>query len=155
MRSREGVISITVSRRVEKGDVDPIHRVMLDIVYNPFVREIRFGGAFGADTEALFSALWREEDVHARLVVVVPGMLDDQLVRAANVASHADEVIELGLPATDRNRFRKRNQHLLDACSMLLAFWNGDERSGTAMTMRMATKAGVPVQVVRLNGGVK
>lgn len=152
MRSREGVISITGSRRIAKGDIDTIHRVMLDIAYNPFVREIRFGGALGADTEALFSALWWEEDLHARLVVVVPGMLDDQPVRAANVASHADEVIELGLPATDRNRFRKRNQHLVDACSMLLAFWNGDERSGTAMTMRMAQRAGIPVKVVRIGG---
>lgn len=149
------VVSVTGSRRVNEDDVTKIITAVRDIVSDPSVTEIHFGGALGADTEALTTAIMarpfnRTSRLH--LVVVVPGCLYEQPTNAAEAAKWADEVIELKLPSSDRNRFRTRNQHLVYAADMLLAFWNGDERSGTAMTMRMAKKKGIPMRVVMIGG---
>lgn len=153
MNPRDGVISIAGSRKFDVRELHLIHAAIAEIMSNPFVREIRFGGALGVDTLALREAIRYTR--RPRLVVVVPGKLWEQPGYAAGMARAADEVIELGLPSSVRDRYRKRNQHLVDACSMLWAFWNGDERSGTAMTMRMAAKKRIPVRVVRLDGGSK
>lgn len=145
------VVSITGSREFDIRESRLIHAAIAEIVSNPFVREIRFGGALGVDTLALREAIRYTR--RPRLVVVVPGMIWQQPGYAAGMARAADEIVELGLPYSDSNRYRKHNQHLVDAADMLWVFWNGDECSGPAMTMRMAKKKGIPVNVVRI--GVK
>jgi hypothetical protein len=55
--------------------------------------------------------------------------------------------------------YRARDADLARACDVLWAFPEGPEhnypRSGTWMTVRMARRAGVPVVVVRPDGGVE
>ncbi len=52
----------------------------------------------------------------------------------------ADEVILLQQGYT-KQCFEKRNRYLVERCDLLVAVFNGNERTGTAQTMRMARHA--------------
>ena len=56
--------------------------------------------------------------------------------------------------ASDRWRaYHLRNRWLVDRASLLLAFWDGQPRSGTGATVAYARRRGVAVQVVEVEGG--
>lgn len=61
--------------------------------------------------------------------------------------AHCDEVITLQ-PKFDADCYKKRNQHMIDRSSRLIAYWNGNLRSGTIQTVHMAEKAGMEVQIL-------
>ena len=102
MRSPRNVTAITGIRDFSPASEPDVWNVMADEVHRG-AETIRFGGAFGADTEALLAAdAFRRG--RTRLEVVVPARLQDQpdeAIDAAEVA--ADAVLELGLePGTAR-----------------------------------------------------
>ena len=53
----------------------------------------------------------------------------------------------------DKDRYRKRNSFMVDNSSRLIAvFKENGQRSGTAMTINMASKAGLDIDIIRLGG---
>ncbi len=142
--------SITGNRHPSRSDNIIISRVMKDVVLQS--KKIIFGGAIGVDTVALESAIkWRHFlNKPVRLIVIVPNTLSSQ-PRETWVTSHkADRIIELGNDGP--NRFRIRNTAMVRRSDVLVAFWNGQKRSGTYMTMNIARRMKKPVKVIRITG---
>ena len=107
--------------------------------------EIRIGGALGVDTVAL-KALCGEENVS----VYVPFTLADQPPAARRaIESCAADIRELRLPHSKR-AYLDRNQKMLEGASRLLAFTDGRETGGTAYTINLARRMGIPVSVVQI-----
>lgn len=128
---------------------------MKALVGNKTLDAIYFGGARGADTEALKAALEFREGQHPKLVVVVPDTVENQPSDTREWTRKADEVIELRNPITSEDSyasFKARNQYLVDAATLLVAFWNGVYKSGTGSAVRMAERAGIPVHRVSVSG---
>lgn len=80
-------VAITGNRRLAAGDVVTVARRVAALVLDPAVEEVVFGGAAGADTEALRSALVARRGPRPRLTVVVPGTLADQPAETQATAS--------------------------------------------------------------------
>ncbi len=65
------------------------------------------------------------------------------------IMNHADEVIYLQENYT-RDCMRKRNQYMVDHSDKLLAVV-GSYKSGTGMTINMAKRKGIPIDIIDLN----
>ena len=131
-------VAVTGNRGVTAADRRTIRRVLRELVAEPTVETIYFGGALGADTAALLAALESRRGGRPRLVVVVPDTLEAQPLETREASRRSDEVVELRRPiaASDRWRaYHQRNRWLVDRASMLLAFWDGQPRSGTGATV--------------------
>lgn len=146
------VASITGHRQVTYKDTIRIYNAMRGLVGNPTLDAIYFGGALGADTEALKAAL----DIRAllgngtpSLVVVVPDVLENQPLVTQEWSRKADRIVELQNTLQLKSSYRTRNQYLVDNCTFLVGFWRaGDYKSGTYQTLQMASKSGKPVYVI-------
>jgi hypothetical protein len=145
------IIAVTGSRVVSNLGRELIYRTMLEISKDASVKEIRFGGAEGADTIALQAALdYRSE---AKLVVLLPNRLEDQPVETRSITSQADEVIELGRHITSGDGFASyhlRNDDLISPANLVLAFWNGKDASGTLSVIIKAGRAQKPVRTITI-----
>ncbi|MBQ8400339.1 MAG: DUF1273 family protein [Clostridia bacterium] len=115
------------------------------------------GGAIGFD---LFSArtvalLRQDFDRDVRLVMALPcrdqtsrwlygkdGLDNIRLYRA--VKTRAQAVVYMQDFYTD-GCMRARNLYMVEHSSRCIAFWNGSIQGGTAQTVRLARKAGLPV----------
>lgn len=120
-------------------------------VARQFPEAMIFGGALGADTVALEAAdAWCDRS-RTRLVVIVPGTVDQQprVARLAIRAVAPDEVIELGLPIRLPSSYHTRNRELVARADRLVAFVGGSD-SGTRSTIRAARQRGIPVEEVQL-----
>ena len=65
-----------------------------------------------------------------------------------------DELIELGNPITNEDRYRSykiRNEFLVDISSFLLAFFNGNYASGTGSAILYAEKKRIKVYKVTVS----
>lgn len=121
---------------------------MKTLVGNASIDAIYFGGARGADTEALKAALEFRADKRPWLVVVVPDTVSRQPRETHEWTRKADEVIELHAAITKDDgfaSFKKRNVFLVDIASFLVAFWAGDYSTGTGHAVRYAEKDGLVV----------
>lgn len=148
-------VAVTGNRGVTAADRRVIRRVLRELLADPQIDTIYFGGAVGADTEALQAALELRRGARPRLVVVVPDSLDAQPVRTRHVSRRADEVIELRRPIVRADRwgaYHARNRWMVDHASLVVAFWDGHPRSGTAATVGYARRRGVAVRVVEVEG---
>lgn len=107
------------------------------------------GGAVGADTIVVDELL--EQDKRVELVLPF-----DPLIQSARWTwdqkwtqmGHLLTVAEVHVLADhyDPAAYNMRNQWMVDRADLLVAFWNGRMRgSGTANTVRMADRAGLPV----------
>ncbi|MBI5487787.1 MAG: hypothetical protein HY905_10685 [Deltaproteobacteria bacterium] len=176
-------VAITGNRGITGEDREKIRAKMRELVGDPGVAAIFFGGATGADTEALAAALefrnfaqrpqrpqrtqrgevsrrdaetQRGPAKRPRLVVVVPDTVEGQPKETWETSRRADEIVELGHPIRVEDRWRAyhlRNQRLVAEATELVAFWNGDPRSGTAATIALARKRGMGVEIVEVEGG--
>lgn len=152
--SRTGKIAaITGHRDLSPKDLNRVQTAMRGLVHNPTIDAIYFGGAIGADTEALRAALTYRTEKRPWLVVVTPDTVEHQPGPTQVWSRQADELIELKNPITSNDKFasyRIRNQFLVDACTLLVAFWNGNYKSGTGSAVRMAERQGKPVHRIPL-----
>ncbi len=149
------VVAITGNRRIAKADREAVRNEIRRLVADPDVGTILFGGAVGADTEALAAARALRSGGRPALVVVVPDTLDAQPRAARQVAASADSIVELGSPIRPGDRwgaYHRRNRWMVDRATRLIAFWNGRTRSGTGATVAYARRVGVPVEIVDVEG---
>lgn len=156
-------VAITGARKLSSLDEIMIQRRMIDLIGYTDVDEIRFGGAIGADTLALKSALQFCPSFRQILkIVYLPFAIGDQPAEAAMVAAtHADRIhVDCGRGKDEP--FRARNEAMVlgldyngqkeGPVDLLIAFWHGRRRSGTFMTMNIAKKHDIPVDEVRIGG---
>ncbi len=138
------VVSVTGHRDLTEANRLRVWAAMKGLIMNPKVDEIWFGGAKGADNEALKAALHhRGSALVPRLVVVVPDTVSQQPWECQVIIQRADQRIELGLPITADDRYaayHRRNEFLVDHASLLVAFWDGKKSSGTSSTVNYAKK---------------
>jgi predicted Rossmann fold nucleotide-binding protein DprA/Smf involved in DNA uptake len=149
-------IAITGNRGITDDDRATIRRRIGALVRSGEAGTILFGGALGADTEALRAALAARRCGAPRLVVVLPDTLEAQPRGTWAASRRADERVELRRPIRAEDRWRAyhgRNRYLVEHADALLAFWNGDPRSGTAATITLARKRGLAVEIVDVEGG--
>jgi len=149
-------VAVTGNRGVTAADRRTIRRALRELLAASDVETIYFGGALGADTAALLAALALRRGGRPRLVVVVPDTLEAQPRETREASRRADELVELRRPIVASDRWRAyhlRNRWLVDRASLLLAFWDGQPRSGTGATVAYARRRGVAVQVVEVEGG--
>ena len=149
-------VAVTGNRGTTARDRAIIRETMRVLVADPGVSEIWFGGALGADTTALEAALELRRGARPRLIVVLPDTLGAQPRETRAASERADERVELGHPIRAEDRWRayhKRNRYLVEHATQLVAFWNGEPRSGTSATIGLARKRGMAVQIVEVEGG--
>jgi len=108
-------------------------------------KEMLFGGAKGADTQALDAACGI-----TRCRVILPAFLSSQPLEARTVIRDCADVIEeLAHPAFPKaEAYYARNRALVDGADRLLAFTDGKTSGGTHWTMQYAASRGVPVDAV-------
>jgi hypothetical protein len=146
-------IAVSGARRLHVEDEPEIAKGIDGAIRRWRPKEMIFGGARGADTEALRAARRvRAGRAWPRLVVVVPGRAGDQPQAARECAEAcADEVVEMGLPLNDKSSYLKRNAEILSRADRLLAFWDG-AGGGTSWTINEARRRALPVEVVPVMG---
>jgi uncharacterized phage-like protein YoqJ len=147
------IASVTAHREVTVEDTRIIHEAVRGLVYEDGLDAIYFGGARGGDTVALQAAIYfRANRPRPWLTVVVPETLLKQPEETRYWTKRADEVIELRNPLTQPKSYAIRNQYLVDISTFLVAFYNGDKRSGTGMTVGMAESVGLAVRKFQIEG---
>jgi uncharacterized phage-like protein YoqJ len=145
-------IAVSGVRDLSPYDLPVIEGVISDVIFEG-PEELLFGGARGTDTVALASACTTLEGKRPpKLTVIVPRCLKDQPLEAQEWARKcADEIIEIKSPQLDTEAYRRRNQALVNKADRLVAFWDG-QSSGTGMTIDLARKAGIPVEIIKVLG---
>ena len=118
------------------------------------------GAARGFDTMAAEIVLsLREVYPWVRLIVVLPcadqakKWSDDDRARWENIILNSDHVETLQQSFT-RSCMFKRNRYLVDHSSVVFACFNGDQHSGTAMTVNYAHQKNVKVRRLKLEKNV-
>lgn len=143
------VIGITASREFSGPySEELITKVIQSYVEDPSIDAIIFGGARGGDSVALRAALNSRVEYRPKLIVVVPNTLSEQPHETKIISAQADEVIEL--LETGQDRYKIRNQYIVDNATKMVAFWNGSYRSGTNQTIRLAKAADKQPEVWRV-----
>lgn len=145
------IASISGHRNLSPQGKARVRKAMVALLKKDAVDAIYFGGARGTDTLALQAAAEVRVGLRPHLVVVVPDKAESQPFEARQWFHLADEVIELGNPIASRDRyqaFRIRNQYLVDVATLLIAFFNGDQKTGTGQAIRMAEEVGLRVVLV-------
>lgn len=121
--------------------------------YNTFLS----GAARGFDTMAAEIVLsLREVYPWVKLIVVLPcadqakKWSDEDQARWENILLNSDHV-EILQQSFTRSCMFKRNRYLVDHSSVILACFNGDQHSGTAMTVNYAHQKNVKVRRLRVD----
>ncbi|MFI3247641.1 MAG: SLOG family protein [Rikenellaceae bacterium] len=70
---------------------------------------------------------------------------DEDILRYNDLLEAADEVIILS-ESYSRDVFFQRNDYLVESADLIISYFNGINRGGTAYTVRKARRVGVPVQ---------
>ena len=158
-KARMSIVSITGHRNLSQSDITTISLTMTSLMADETIEAIYFGGAKGADTEALRACLDIRKSLSVQLVVVVPDRVEDQPRVARDWIFRADQVIELGNPITPMDHYRSyslRNEYLVDVVretdGFLVAFWDGIESGGTYNCLEYARMSDIPIQVVGVEG---
>lgn len=115
------------------------------LVENRSIKEIYLGGAGGTDTEALKVVIYYRRKGSPRLVGVLPDTIEQQPAETHQWIRKADEVVELKQAITSEDgyaSYRKRNEYLVDHGTFLVAFFNGNFKSGTGQAISYAEKSG-------------
>ncbi|MGE4485787.1 MAG: SLOG family protein [Oscillospiraceae bacterium] len=115
-----------------------------------------FGGCYGFDLTAAAMVLSRKRRIdflnprRIRLIAIIP--FENQALhwresdRALyyDIMPQCDDVITLSLRYHDKC-YADRNQYMTERSSRLICYWDGELRSGTAQTIRMAQNQGMEI----------
>lgn len=143
--------AITGHRKIGPISTRRVWSAASTLVKNLTIDATYLGGASGVDTEFLKAALHYRVGLRPRLIVAVPDTVEKQPVTTREWTQKADEVIELLEPITSDNKYRsykKRNEYLIDQSTFLIAFFNGDFKSGTGNAINYAKKCGKEVYMI-------
>ncbi|KKL72372.1 hypothetical protein LCGC14_2085580 [marine sediment metagenome] len=102
-------------------------------------KEYVFGGARGADTDAL-EYIGRSQPVSMRTVVVPNRVIDQPVQARAMIKRYATRVVELR--NRGNNRFQIRNRNMVDRSTHVRAFYDFRGRGGTYNTIQYAKLKG-------------
>ena len=115
------------------------------------------GMAEGTGTWAALAVLaLKKENPALKLHCVLPceGQADEWSASARelyfSILEQADEIVYVNREYS-KNCMLKRNRYLVDHAACLLAVYNGEQRGGTAMTVRYARKLGREIIVLNPN----
>ncbi len=116
------------------------------------------GMAEGTDTWAALTVLaLKKENPALRLHCILPceGQADGWSVSAQklyhSILEQADEIVYVSREYS-KDCMLKRNRYLVDHAACLLAVYNGEQRGGTAMTVRYAQKLGRKLILIEPTG---
>jgi predicted Rossmann fold nucleotide-binding protein DprA/Smf involved in DNA uptake len=143
--------TITGHRTIGPKSTKRVWTAAATLLKNLSIDEVYLGGASGVDTEFLKASLYYRESIRPKLIVVVPDTVDRQPVSTRDWTRRADEVVELQDPITEDNRYqsyRKRNEYLVDRGTFLVAFFNGNYKSGTGQAINYARRIGKTVYTI-------
>jgi len=147
------IIAITGHRTILESDLAVIDERVHALLDQEDLSEVLIGGALGVDLHVLnYMLRWRQRDT-PKITVVVPNTVGHQPLSTQPMIHMADAVVELNVPITPRDGFQAyhvRNRYMVDRSTNVLAFFNGDERSGTSSTMHYARRCSKAVEVVGL-----
>jgi hypothetical protein len=100
------------------------------------------GACQGVDS---FVAHWVAENTDAQQIIIFPSkrdLIDETLYALPNAV-----FIEMPKLGDEHQNgaaaYRRRNQEIVNLSERLIAFWIGNPRSGTVMTMNMGRRAGI------------
>ncbi|WP_309029338.1 hypothetical protein [Streptomyces alfalfae] len=144
-------IAITGTRSTGHRSLDEYAGLFASYL-GPFSPDALFyiGGAKGIDS---LSLLWLAGNSDARIVVVVPGTVDQQPAEArqaiARTRDRITEIVELGASELRAPAYHARNRWMVDRSGMVIGFPHGDEpQSGTWQTLTYASDLGKPRLIV-------
>jgi len=143
--------AITGHRTIGPKSTKRVWTAAATLLMNLSIDEVYLGGASGVDTEFLKAALHYREGIRPKLIVVVPDTVDRQPLSTRNWTRRADLVIELQEPITEDDHYlsyKKRNEYLVDRGTFVVAFFNGNFKSGTGQAITYARKAGKTVYTI-------
>ncbi|MGR6924566.1 hypothetical protein ACU635_60835 [[Actinomadura] parvosata] len=109
------------------------------------------GGAVGIDT---LSLLWLAGNSQARIIVVVPGTVQDQPAEARQAIEQCrdriTDIVELRAAVLKTPAFHARNRWMVDHSHMVIGFPldNGGPGSGTWQTIEYGASQGKPRLIV-------
>lgn len=138
--------------RTYRGEADEELRGVVARLYDEGYRRFLCGMAWGFDLaagEAVAELKRAHSDVE--LMAALPYRNFSKLFQADDaeqyrrVADAADEVVAVSEDES-RAAYRMRNDYLVDNSSVLVAWFDGQPRGGTAYTVRRARRKGVRVE---------
>lgn len=109
------------------------------------------GGALGFDTLAAQAVLELKEKYPVKLCLYLPCDNQTEGWDVADVAEYerikalADEVFYVNHGNASASLMKKRNRAMVEAADYCISYLNGEQRSGTAQTVRMAEEKGIEV----------
>lgn len=148
------VASISGHRSIGPNSKKRVWDAVQMLVDNSTIKSIYFGGARGTDTEALKAALYHRKGLFPRLIVVLPNTIEQQPVDTHQWTLRADELVELKQNITPEDgylSYRRRNEYLVDRGTFLVAFFNGNFKSGTGQAISYAEKSGKTVYRISIS----
>jgi predicted Rossmann fold nucleotide-binding protein DprA/Smf involved in DNA uptake len=143
--------AITGHRNIGPVSTRRIWTAAKTLLSNLTIDAIYLGGASGVDTEFLKASLQYRVGLRPKLIVVVPDTVERQPVSTREWTRRADSIIELKEPITADNRYlsyKKRNEYMIDSSTFLIAFFNGNFKSGTGSAINYAKKCGKKVYTI-------
>ena len=157
------IVAITGHRKLSPSDAALVTARVEALIYEVRPAVVIFGGAVGVDTVALAAARHHRSHRggtvrahHSRLVVIVPDVVAAQPHDAREaIRLYADDVVEMRNPITGYDNFfayHARNREMVDRATHVLAFWDGDVRTGTGSCLAYAARMGREVWVETIGG---
>ncbi len=115
------------------------------------------GMAMGVDIIA-FEMLIKLKNTYPDLVLigVMPSKnqcyywSNDWISRHANIRKHCDSLMVMGAENNYNSGYFARNRYLVDNSNLVIAVYNGDEKSGTGYTVNYAIKKGKSIEYIHI-----
>ena len=125
------IIGFTASRELSYKQKMFIFKIISKLKAQKFIT----GGCWGGD-EAIAMAI---NKYHPNIphTVIVPYNRSQVSQKAIQCASPKDNIIWM----PEQTSYRDRNKKIVELSDKIIAFWNGNMRSGTKMTINIAKKA--------------
>lgn len=151
MNSEKSISVAFTGHRTYAGEAEAQLRSTIRQLYTEGYTRFLCGMAWGWDLAAGEAVIeLRDEHPEIELVAVVPYaefnklFHGDDLERYNRVAERADDVVVVSDNGGDA-AFRRRNDFLVDNASIVVAWFDGAPRGGTAYTVRRARHQSIPI----------
>lgn len=151
MSEKKDITAAFTGHRTYEGEADAALRDVVQELYGRGYRRFLVGMAWGFDLAAGRAVMALKEQVaDVELVAVVPyeefrqRFSDEDKVAYDEVEAAASELFVVS-QMRGSAAYRKRNDYLVDNASVVVAWWNGHRKGGTAYTVRRAVKRGCEV----------